>query len=104
MNKKKVPEKNKTKPTGIQIDDKLYSSFLIILSYKTKSDEDRINIDSTPVGIESNSFREPVIMSNNTNAPKTILEIFMKSLNLSEINSLSRYIDKIENSTIVNSR
>lgn len=32
MNKKNVPEKNKTKPTEIQIDETLYSSFLIILS------------------------------------------------------------------------
>jgi hypothetical protein len=32
MNKKKVPEKNKTIPTDIQIEETLYSSFLIILS------------------------------------------------------------------------
>ena len=32
INKKKVPEKNKTNPIEIQIEETLYSSFLIILS------------------------------------------------------------------------
>jgi hypothetical protein len=32
MNKKNVPEKNNTNPIEIQIEETLYSSFLIILS------------------------------------------------------------------------
>jgi hypothetical protein len=90
MNKKNVPEKNKTNPIEIQIEETLYSSFLIILSYRTKSEEHNIKMDSTPVGIESNSFNVPVIKSNNTNAPNTKLEIFMKSLDLSEFNSFNK--------------
>jgi hypothetical protein len=78
INKKKVPEKNKTKPIDIQIEDTLYSSFLIILSYNKRTDEDKIKIDSTPVGIESNSFKVPVAISKTTNREKIILEIFIK--------------------------
>jgi hypothetical protein len=77
INKKKVPEKNKTKPIDIQIEDTLYSSFLIILSYNKRTDEDKIRIDSTPVGIESNSFKVPVAISKTTNREKIKLEIFI---------------------------
>jgi len=77
INKKKVPEKNKTKPIDIQIEDTLYCSFLIILSYNKRTDEDKIRIDSTPVGIESNSFKVPVAISKTTNREKIKLEIFI---------------------------
>jgi hypothetical protein len=102
MKRKKVPEKNKTNPIEIQIEETLYSSFLITRSYKTSTDEDNIKIDSTPVGMESNSLRVPVIKSKTTNNPKTIAESFMNNLKLLEISFLCRYIESTVNSIIVN--
>jgi hypothetical protein len=50
---------------------------LIILSYNNRTEEDKIKIDSTPVGIESNSFKVPVARSKTTNREKIIIEIFI---------------------------
>ena len=97
-----MPEKNKTKPIEIQIDETLYSSFFIIRSYKTSKEDDKINIDSTPVGIESNSFNVPVNKSKTTNSPKTMDEVLINNLKLLEINFLYRYNERIVNSIIVN--
>jgi hypothetical protein len=103
INRKNVPEKNKTNPIDIHIDETLYSSFFIIRSYKTSKEDDNINIDSTPVGIESNSFKVPVTKSKTTNKAKTNVDIFINSLKLFEISSLCRYKDNTANSIIVNS-
>lgn len=88
INKKKVPEKNNTNPIEIQIDETLYSSFLMTRSYNTSKEEDKIKIDSTPVGIESNSFSVLVSKSKTTNKPKTIVEILINNLKLLETNFL----------------
>lgn len=88
INKKNVPEKNKTNPIDIHIDETLYSSFFIIRSYKTSKEDDNIKIDSTPVGIESNSFRVPVTKSKTTNKAKTKDESLINNLKLFEISSL----------------
>lgn len=59
-------------------------------------------MDSTPVGMESNSLSVPVIKSKTTNNPKTIAESFMNNLKLLEISLLCRYKESTANSIIVN--